>query len=422
METPDKIIRKVRPFFLNYFNKLGNDLNTLTAAPVVCALKGVTLLRGEDDLMGPFEMDMSVAYVREDGLNVGDVHLVFDVTTSIALTGLMMMMGEAIIQAQVKSREYNEEIQEGFQEVSNQVVGSMNELVEKKMPDGGHLFLESTELAEFGSIPATLRHDTTYLDASVDIRVADFPSATGHWLLSKELAEVLLNIEIDGTPEEEERAVARQAAAHESTLPPTEEPEASPEPDEPVFEAKEDAKEDAEEEKSDAREPQRESPELAFPSASSVQYTTTDGLPSPDDPGSLKVLMTEVPFSMKEDDRVIQAINAMRQDGYRYIGVERKGKLIRVVSQSDLRQIMGPFFGTKAMSPRDKAICTIPIGKLNESQQLIRAPIGGTINQAADLIKEFNLRALPVVSKTGVLRGFIPVHAVLDYFRKKKQV
>ena len=132
METPELIVKKSRPFFLNYFNNLANDLNTLTAAPVVCTLKEISLKRGEFDLMDLFEMDRSVAFVREDGHHSGDVHLIFDITTSIALTGLMMMMGEAVIQNQVKSREYNEGIQEGFQEVSNQVVGALNDLVEKK--------------------------------------------------------------------------------------------------------------------------------------------------------------------------------------------------------------------------------------------------------------------------------------------------
>ncbi|MBF0160423.1 MAG: CBS domain-containing protein, partial [Magnetococcales bacterium] len=117
----------------------------------------------------------------------------------------------------------------------------------------------------------------------------------------------------------------------------------------------------------------------------------------------------------------MKAINAMRYEGARYIGVESQGKLIRIVSQSDLRQIMGPFFGTKAMSARDKAICTLALGKLNHDQQLITIPVSGTVQQAAHLLIEFNLRMLPVVSKQGVLRGFIPVHAVLDYFRRKKQ-
>ena len=96
METPEEVVKKTRPFFLSYFQKLASDLNTLIDASVVCTLTGATLLRGEEDLSTLFEMDRSVAYAREDGLDTGDVHLIFDVTTSIALADLMMMGGKEI--------------------------------------------------------------------------------------------------------------------------------------------------------------------------------------------------------------------------------------------------------------------------------------------------------------------------------------
>lgn len=411
METSDKIVKKARPFFLNYFSKLANDLNTLTAAPVVCTLTSVELMRGADDLGVLFEKDRSVAYVKEDGLGSGDVHLVFDLATSIALTGLMMMMGEAVIRGQVKTRGYNEEIQEGFNEVSNQVVGAMNDLVEKKMVDGGHLLLESTYYVEFGGMPDTFDTElTTYLVASADIQVSDFEVEVCRWVLSKGFAEALLGIEIDGTPEEEAQAAARKQAAVAKR-------EVVEAPNLPAFDEIEaiEAEDVAVGGRADAAEgPATTARTKAF------DFASSDGLPSPDEPGSVKVVMTESPFSLKDDEKIMRAINAMRHDGNRYIGVEKKGKLIRVISQSDLRQVMGPFFGTKAMGPRDKAICTLPIGKLNENQQLIRITLGGTINQAADLLAEFNLRALPVVSNQGVLRGFVPVHAVMNFFRKKR--
>lgn len=404
METSEQVARKARQFFLSYFHKLANDLNTLTAAPVVCSLVDVSLLRGGSDLDTLFDMDRSVAYVKEDGLDTGDVHLIFDITTSIALTGLMMMMGESVIEAQVKKREYNEEIQEGFQEVSNQVVGAMNDLVEEKMADGGHLILEDTTYAGFGELPKTLSEENTYLCATVDIKVSNFPNATANWLLSKELAEVLLGVQIEGTAAEEAKAEAKKAP------PPPAEPEEIQEA-ETAFEGEEEEEESGPAEQT-----------TAAPMAESEAKFAQDNLPMPDEPGGIKTLMTEIPFSLKEDEKIMRAITAMRQDGYRYIGVERQGRLLRVVSQSDLRQIMGPFFGTKAMNPRDKAICTVPIGKLNQTQKTIYITVEGTINQAADLFIKHDLRALPVLSNKGVLRGFVPVHATLDYFRRKKQV
>ncbi|MBF0414365.1 MAG: CBS domain-containing protein [Magnetococcales bacterium] len=420
METPDKIVKKTRPFFLNYFAKLANDLNTLTAAPVACSLTDVELMNGYDDLETLIEKDRSIAYVREDGLNSGDVHLIFDVSTSIALTGLMMMMGEAVIQTQVKTRDYNEEFQEGFNEVSNQVVGAMNDLVEKKMPEGGHLFLERTTHCEFGNMPPTLVDGVTYLVATAEITVASFPVEICHWVLSRGFAEALLKVEVPGTPEEMAASAAKSAAT--AAPPPPPEPPPAPKvaaapPAPPPVEVAADKEPKDEEVGAGMATPE----DLAKISTGGVVYSNSDGLPAPDEPGSVRVVVTEPPFSLKEEEQIINAINAMREEGHRNIGVDRNGKLIRVISQSDLRQVMGPFFGTKAMGPRDKAICTLPLGKLNQTQQLIRVSLGGTINQAADLLTEFNLRALPVVSNQGVLRGFVTVHAVLNYFRKKKR-
>ncbi|MBF0165173.1 MAG: CBS domain-containing protein, partial [Magnetococcales bacterium] len=152
-----------------------------------------------------------------------------------------------------------------------------------------------------------------------------------------------------------------------------------------------------------------------------IQYAK-DSLPTPGDKGSVKSLITEFPFTLRDDERVIVAIMAMRQDGYRYIGIDKGGKLMRVVSYSDLRQIMGPFFGTKAMTQRDKALCSLPLGKINATQKTVTISLEGSIAEAADLIMEHRLHALPVVSHHGVLRGFVTLHGLLDYYRRKKQM
>jgi CBS domain-containing protein len=463
MEIPDELIVKARPFFLNYFNKLANDLNTLTAAPVSCSLGDISLLQGTADIESVFETDRCLARVQEDGTNSGDIHIIFDVTTSIALTGLMMMMGEGIIEEQINKREYSDEIHEGFHEVANQVVGAMNELVERKFK-GGHLYLDNAEHIQYGELPESLSHTAVYLSASVEIQVSHFAPQPARWILATGVAAGLLGIAIPLDGEEEGAGVAAKplvppgpakkggvdlsayagggqgpggdSGVDLSGYAGGEAPGGPGLPDLSAYAGGEEpggpglpdlsAYADKGVDPNEFLKP----PDLSAYAVADAgveeeqgpQFSTQDGLPQPDDPGGIKDLITEVPFSLKEEEKVIKAINAMRQDGYRYIGVDSKGKLIRVISQSDLRQIMGPFFGTKAMSARDKAICTVPLGKLNKEQQLIRLPISGTIDQAADLFMEFGLRALPVVSKQGVLRGFVTVHSVMNYYRKKRRV
>ncbi|MBF0213359.1 MAG: CBS domain-containing protein [Magnetococcales bacterium] len=506
METPQDIVKRARPFFLNYVAKLSNDLNTLTAAPVVCTLQEIELNRGRDDLELLFESDRSVAYVTEDGMNSGDIHLIFDIATSIALTGLMMMMGASVIQSQVKNREYNEEIQEGFQEVSNQVVGALNDLVEKKLSEGGHLFLVSTTHVTYGDFPNTFKESTTYLAVKVQIQVSDFQPQDAYWVLSRGFAETLLKVKIPGSDAELAEdtkkgggeAAKPTPAAVEPPPPAPAPPPAPPPAPVPAAPAPAPAAKSAGAVKGQTGKNGQmgaagknadavgknginatkgakglagggadEEGELAFldpyqpgmdpgrevidssledpgtlrgglapggkgSKASiaqgamfsplpSMQYAK-DSMPTPNDAGSVATVITEYPFTLKEDERVIVAINAMRQDGYRYMGIERGGKLIRVISQSDLRQIMGPFFGTKAMNARDKALCNLPIGKINATQKVIAVTLTSSIGQAADLMMENRLHALPVVSAQGVLRGFVTLHGLLDFYRRKKQL
>ncbi|MBF0285054.1 MAG: CBS domain-containing protein [Magnetococcales bacterium] len=423
--VPDEVVVKARPFFLNYFSKLAKDLNTLTAAPVSCSLNELTVLMGRSRIESLFEADRSVGYVKEDGQNTGDLHIVIDVETSIALTGLMMMMGEGVIREQVKAREYSEEIHEGFHEVVNQVVGSMNELVERKLK-GGHLFLDQAKHVQYGEVPPSMQDETLYLDAEVNIQVSNFAPQAAHWILSQGFIEALLGVEFPSL----EEMMGEEAAGR---MVPSKAKKAGPMGvdlsgyanvgvDPSLYDKKLDLS-GYEGELGDDGKPKGGPVDLsAYASGDKEKrFSADDGLPLPNAPGGVSAVMSEVPLTLKEEDKVIKAIHAMRVDGYKFIGVNNKdGKLVKMLTQSDLRQIMGPFFGTKAMSERDKAICTVPLEKINREQQLIKISTEGTINQVADLLVEFEVRAIPVISKAGILRGFVTAHAVLDYFRKKK--
>ena len=506
MEIPAELIAKARPFFLNYFNHLAKDMNTLTAAPVSCSLGNIRAIFGEDQIFPLFETDRSVAYSREDGTDSGDVHIVMDVATAISLTGMMMMMGESIIQEQVKNREYTEETQEGFQEVANQVVGALNDLIERKI-DGGHLYLEHSKYYEIGELPETFdtEGEEIYLEASVDIQIGNFPPSSSSWLFSRKTAELMLGFKLpnqDGSmPEPDAKedkkkqkmpkggtdlsAFADQGFDVDDSKPDLSDYAGSGEGedggigDEDIDLSKygggdEDGEEDidlskyagedeaaedidlskyggedeekkkkedidlskyaGEEEKEedvdlssyadageDHEEPEK--PDLekyATRKKPSGSVRVDDGMANPDEPGSVKEVMTDPPFSLGDKEKVIRAINAMRQEGHKVIGVDDKdGKLAKVISRSDLRQLMGPFFGTKAMNARDKAICTVPLEKVNRDQSLVRITLEGSINQAANLLMEFELSALPVISTKGVLRGFIPASSLIDFYRKK---
>ena len=388
-------MKKARPFFLSFFQRLSDDLNTLVDTPVECTLTEIALQRGEEDLAGLFESENSVAYAKEDGLNTGGIYLVMDASAAIALAGLMMMLPKPVVQKSVKTREYTEEIQEGFHEVSNQIMGSLNLRVEEKLV-GGHLFLETVEHLEAGMVPASLNPIVTYLDIGMEITVSDFRAAPARWLLSRGMASKLLKLDIPATAEE----LALEKGEEPPAAVVEEPPPVATTPPPPVTAAPDDYEFDA----------------LA---SDRLLRSTGGDLPAPHEPGGLRVVMTLAPFTLNEREEVMQAVVALFQEGHMYIGVERENRLVRIVSQSDVRRIMGAFYGSKAVTPREKALLSLPIGKLNEQQKMVSITAKGTIDQATDLLKTHNLYALPVVSGNGVLRGFVPAYSLLDYFRKR---
>ncbi|MEO5364102.1 MAG: CBS domain-containing protein [Magnetococcus sp. DMHC-8] len=373
MDTPESIKEKARLFFLDYCQSLSAELNNLTMTTVTCTLNKVGLLRGIGELEPLFAADRSVARAEEDSLGLGDLHLVFDTAISIALAGMMMMTSEPVIRSKMESREYDDEIHEGFREVSTQIVASLNRLLEEKTEQGGHIFLTTVKRGGQDNLPITLEDDITYLMASIDVAVAEFESATAYWLISRRFAEAILKISIPGSS----REMAEASGA---------------EPDEEL--------------------PGEEEEELELP------HTAPGELLAPQVAGSVRLVMTETPFTLKEEEKVMRGITAITQDGYRYIGIERKGTLIRVLSQSDMYQVMGFFYGSGPPSPRDKALHALPIGKFNTQQNLVKIAVNGSIDEAADLLQRNKLHALPVVSNRGTLRGFVPIHAVLDYYRR----
>ncbi|MEG3638099.1 CBS domain-containing protein [Magnetococcus sp. PR-3] len=494
--SDDKALKKLRPFVLKFFNRLSNDMNMLTGAPVSCTLSDSQLLRGLEEIDEVFELDKSVARAVEDGTGAGDAYICFDLATSIALAGYMMMMGEGVIKEQVKKKIYTDEIQEGFQEVANQLVGAFNDLVEDSAADGHMLLMLPTERITYGEYPNGLEDDRSYCVYTADIQVGDFDPVPSKWLFSRDLTKLLTGVEMDPTESEKAMEAEKSAGGGEAS-------------EDAASEAGDDLAADSDLGSDDGlsgstddlslggsddlsldddgdldggfdldgdssgsdvgagdddtfamltggadssggsgdsalmggaessmsgeggydtaqvggAEGSGDLPDFMREPMPSHGYSENDGLPNPSIPGSVQQVMSEAPFTLKETDRVIKAINAMRRDGYKFIGIDnREGKLIRVLSTSDIRHLMGPFFGTKSLSKRDKVIYTVPLGKLNTKQDMIAISIDGSVAEAADLVTQYQLRAIPVLSRQGVLRGFVTSHSLVDFFRRKRQM
>jgi len=364
VELRPEIQRPLQRFFLQFFKQLALDTQVLVSKQVESSLQEVKLLQGVEEIDPVFESESVIASVREDGKDLGDLHLLFDVRSAIAFSGLMMMMAPGTLGEMVQLRRFDETLQEAFQEIGNIAAGTLNSLVESKI-EGGHLLMEGTAFVHDMQRPEAVGADS-YLDVVAEIAVGDFDRETFHILVSRGVAEAL-----GGAPLLLEEEIPDSAATTAAPIPSASSKEAEP--------------------------------DLA-PSAPLVQ-------------GELASLMVDPASSADEADTVSQAIATMKAGDARQIGVLRKGVLIRVISRSDLRQLKGPFYGTNAMSPRDRAVLNLQLGKVAKNQQLVSIPVTGSTKEAVDLVIENDLRSLPVVDEKGALLGFIPARELLKLLR-----
>ncbi len=356
MELRKEIAVPLHQLFAKFFKNLAENMHVLISAEVKSSFKQASLLTGDAEIFPVFENEWALAFVQENGTNSGDMHLLFDVRSAIALSALMMMMEGSSLPDLIKRKEYSEDLQEAFGEIANVAMGVLNTLVEESL-EGGHLQLENTVTLGSAEQPETLGGDL-YIDVIANIAVGDFGTEILHVLVSKGLAEALAGAEL------------------ESEEPP---PEAAADDIDALI--------------------------------ASVGQEKIDV--------SLSQLMTDPASRANENSLVSSAIAQMEKEGVRQIGVVRDGVLIRVISWGDLRQLMGPFYGTRAMSARDNAVLRIQLGKININQKLTSIPITGSPSQALDLVIEGDLKSLPVVDESGALRGFIPVRELLKLLRTR---
>lgn len=352
MDLRLEIQKPLRRFFLQFFNQLATDAEMLISKPMASEVKEVKLLRGADEIDPLFEKESALVFAREDGKNLGDLHLLFDVRSAIALSGLMMMVPSGPLADKVRLLSFDDTLQEAFQEIGNISMGALNSLVETEIKDG-HLFMDRTALISDGADrPAEVASDA-YVVIVAEITVGDFDREPFRVLISQGIAEELCGSSLT-TPEEIADSADASSGAGRSALP--------------------------------------KGSELA-------------------------ALMVEPASSADATDTVSQAIAMMEKDGVKQVGVLRDGVLIRVISRGDLRQLMGPFYGTNAMTPRDKAVLNLQLGRISKNQRLISISASGSRQEAIERIIENDLGALPVVDSKGALLGFIPTRELLKLLR-----
>jgi len=103
-------------------------------------------------------------------------------------------------------------------------------------------------------------------------------------------------------------------------------------------------------------------------------------------------IMIKEPITLSPESCLSDAKKAMEEYSISGVLVEKKGKLVGILTTRDI-------IFENNLNKKLKSIMT--------SENLITAPVGTTINEAKKLFKKYKIEKLPIVDKKGFLKGLI---------------
>jgi CBS domain-containing protein len=131
-------------------------------------------------------------------------------------------------------------------------------------------------------------------------------------------------------------------------------------------------------------------------------------------PDTVADLMTRKVVTVSEQDSLARAQRGMDQFHFRHLPVVSEGKLIGLVSRSDLLHASSSFLSDKA-AERDQVIHELPVEKIMQHDVVTVAP-GDSLVDAARLMWQGRLGCLPVVEEDDKLLGIITPADFLKLF------
>jgi IMP dehydrogenase len=114
------------------------------------------------------------------------------------------------------------------------------------------------------------------------------------------------------------------------------------------------------------------------------------------------------PITLSPQDQVTQALEVMRKFRISGVPITREGKLVGILTNRDLRFLEDPHQPIEAVMTREN---------------LITAPVGTTLKEAARILHTGRIEKLPVVDGEGMLCGLITIKDIqkkLDYPNSSK--
>ncbi|MFI5354038.1 MAG: CBS and ACT domain-containing protein [Desulfobaccales bacterium] len=120
-------------------------------------------------------------------------------------------------------------------------------------------------------------------------------------------------------------------------------------------------------------------------------------------------------ITVDEDASIMKASKLMKQNGIRHLPILRKGRLVGIVSDRELKEATPSKATTLDIHEMYHLLDQITVQSLMPKQLYTIAP-GETVEKAAAVMLKHNISALPVVDPHGSLQGIITKGDVFKAF------
>ncbi|MDD5503094.1 MAG: CBS domain-containing protein [Candidatus Thermoplasmatota archaeon] len=134
--------------------------------------------------------------------------------------------------------------------------------------------------------------------------------------------------------------------------------------------------------------------------------TKADLLPYVKSTAPVEWIMTNNAKCVAEDDRIIHARRMMVEGDIQRLPVHREGKLVGIISESEIALALALFKKTVPVTHQAARIKELVVGDFMR-KDVISAPIGMPIKWAAELMLKQGVGCLPVVDPAGKIVGIL---------------
>ena len=134
----------------------------------------------------------------------------------------------------------------------------------------------------------------------------------------------------------------------------------------------------------------------------------------------VKSVMTRNPTTVPPDAALIDVRGYFSSRRFHHLLVVDEGVLVGVISGRDVLRAIGLFLDTYAEDYHDAEALNREAHEIMSHDPVTVRP-ETTLEEAAELLTEYEVACLPVVSETGEVEGLLPVKAVLKYLSKQHE-